>query len=57
MYHYVMKSYDELKAEMEHRRLLKIESIVAKLKRGKNVQNRLFQAWFREDEHPQIKAE
>jgi hypothetical protein len=34
----------------EERRLLKIESIAAKLRRGKNVQNRQLQTWLSEDE-------
>ena len=41
----------------EERRLSKIEAIVAKLKRGDNVQNRQFQAWLSADEYEQIIAE
>ena len=41
----------------EERRLSKLEAIVAKLKRGDNVQNRQFQAWLSADEYEQIIAE
>jgi len=41
----------------EERRLSKLEAIVAKLKRGENVQNRQLQTWLSEDEYEQIAAE
>ena len=41
----------------EERRLLKIESIAAKLRRGKNVQNRQLQTWLSEDEYAQVDIE
>ena len=41
----------------EERRLSKLEAIVAKLKRGENVQNRQIQTWLSEDEYEQIAAE
>ena len=41
----------------EERRLSKLEAIVAKLKRGENVQNRQLQMWLSEDEYAQIEAE
>jgi hypothetical protein len=45
-----------LTAEKE-RRLSKLEAIVAKLKRGENVQNRQLQTWLSQDEYEQIAAE
>ena len=41
----------------EERRLSKLEAIVAKLKRGENVQNRQLQTWLNTDEYEQIAAE
>ena len=41
----------------EERRLSKLEAIVAKLKRGENVQNRQLQTWLIEDEYEQIAVE
>ena len=41
----------------EERRLSKLEAIVAKLKRGENVQNRQLQTWLSADEYEQIAAE
>ena len=41
----------------EERRLSKLEAIVAKLKRGQNVQNRQLQTWLSEDEYEQIAGE
>ena len=38
----------------EERRLSKLEAIVAKLKRGENVQNRQLQTWLSEDEYAQV---
>ena len=46
----------KLSAE-EERRLSKLEAIVAKLKRGENVQNRQLQTWLSEDEYAQIEVE
>ena len=37
----------------EERRLFKLDAIVSKLKRGKNVQNRQLQTWLSEDEYAQ----
>lgn len=39
------------------KRLLKLEAIADKLKRGENVQNRQLQTWLSEDEYAQIEAE
>jgi len=41
----------------EERGLSKLEAIVAKLRRGENVQNRQLQTWLSEDEYEQIAAE
>jgi hypothetical protein len=41
----------------EERRLSKLEAIVAKLKRGENVQNRQLQTWLSADEYEQIAVE
>jgi hypothetical protein len=41
----------------EAKRLAKLESIAAKLKRGGNVQNRQLKTWLSEDEYAQIEAE
>jgi len=46
----------ELTAE-ETKRLTKLEAIADKLKRGKNVQNRLLQTWLGEDEYLQLEYE
>lgn len=46
----------ELTAE-EAKRLAKLEEIADKLKRGKNVQNRLLQTWLSEDEYEQFEYE
>ena len=39
------------------KRLSKLEAIVAKLKRGENVQNRQLQTWLSEDEYAQVDIE
>ena len=41
----------------ESKRLAKLETIVDKLKRGENVQNRQLQTWLSVDEYEQIAAE
>jgi hypothetical protein len=41
----------------EQKRLLKLEAIVTRLKRGENVQNRQLQTWLSEDEYEQITSE
>ena len=41
----------------EQKRLLKLEAIVTRLKRGENVQNRQLQTWLSDDEYEQIAAE
>jgi hypothetical protein len=45
-----------LTAEVQ-KRLLKLESIATRLKRGENVQNRQLQTWLSDDEYEQIAAE
>ena len=47
---------DNLSSEQQ-KRLCKLNSILEKLKRGENVQNRLLQQWLSEDEYAQIEAE
>ena len=44
-------------ARDETTKLAKLEAIVAKLKRGENVQNRQLQTWLSEDEYASIDAE
>ena len=46
----------ELTAE-ETKRLSKLEGIADKLRRGENVQNRLLQTWFSEEEYEQLEFE
>jgi hypothetical protein len=46
----------KLNAE-EVKRLIKLQAIADKLKRGENVQNRQLQTWLCEDEYAQIEAE
>jgi len=46
----------ELTAE-EAKRLVKLDAIADKLRRGKNVQNRQLQTWLNTDEYEQIAAE
>ena len=46
----------ELTAE-ETKRLAKLTDIAAKLKRGKNVQNRHLQTWLSEEEYEQLDYE
>jgi hypothetical protein len=46
----------KLNAE-EAKRLTKLETIADKLKRGKNVQNRLLQTWLGKDEYEQLEYE
>ena len=41
----------------EAKRLTKLETIVDKLKRGENVQNRQLQTWLSEDEYEQLEYE
>ena len=41
----------------EERRLSKLETIVSKLTRGENVQNRKLQTWLSEDEYAQVDIE
>lgn len=41
----------------EIKRLTKLESIAAKLKRGENAQNRQLQTWLSEDEYAQVDIE
>ena len=41
----------------EAKRLVKLEAIAEKLKRGDNVLNRQLQTWLSEDEYAQIVAE
>ena len=41
----------------EEKRLLKLEAIAVKLRRGENVQNRQLQTWLSADEYEQIAAE
>ena len=38
----------------ETKRLMKLEGIAGKLKRGENVQNRQLQTWFNEEEYEQL---
>ena len=46
----------ELTAE-ETKRLNKLETMAAKLKRGENVQNRQLQTWLGEEEYEQLEYE
>ena len=41
----------------ETTKLVKLEGIVEKLKRGENVQNRQLQTWLSEDEYAQVDIE
>ena len=41
----------------ETKRLVKLEAIVEKLKRGENLQNRQLQMWLSEDEYKQLEYE